>query len=360
VAFETVPDRSSSASSLAPGAIVMIRDADGTWSSAQLGRVKDHLTRPVLALDEAHGILVAVAFVGGSGTITYKQSGLDRVSFESGRGANLVVSSTDTGLRNPTSTKQSIDLTTGLVVLAADDQTGHYAHGWLAATASGPSASPSPSSGSPSPSASAPTFALAIGQTILLHDTFDPWAIGTRSPRDWVASPRFGGAGLVQVVAGPSPTRHALLLRTTSLAGYLRACAPFASTAQGTVAVTETFELKGVGKSDTVIGSIRGPHGEAAAVGVTRHQRLTYYDGATKVTTSIAIRPGIWYRSTIALKPASHTYDWTVTDPAARAIARVTGIHWREAATPTLDRICVQAPKGRGGSILLDDMEVLR
>ena len=364
VALETVPDRSSNASSLAPGAIVMIRDADGTWSSAQLGRVKDHLTRPVLALDEGHGILVAVAFAGGSGTITYKQSRLDRVSFESGRGADLVVSSTDTGLRNPTSTKQPIDLTTGLVVLGADDQTGHYAHGWLATTEPGASASPSPSpapsSAGPSPSASSPPPAPAVGGTILLHDTFDPWTIGTRSPRDWVASPRFGGAGLVQVVAGPSPTRHALLVRTTSLAGYMRVCSSFASTAQGTVAVTELFELTGVAKSDTVIGSIRGPHGEAAAVDVTRHQLLAYYDRATKVTTSIALRPGFWYRSTIVLRLASHTYDWTVANAAGRVIARVTGIHWREAATTALDTICVQAPKGRGGSIALDDVEVLR
>lgn len=359
VAFETVPDRSSSAGSLAPGAIVMIRDADGTWSSAQLGRVKDHLTRPVLALDEGHGILVAVAFVGGSGTITYKQSRLDRVSFESGRGADLVVSSTDTGLRNPTSTKQSVDLTTGLVVLGADDQTGHYAHGWLATRAPGPSASPSPSSGSPSPSASSPPPAPTVARTILLHDTFDPWAIGARSPGDWVVSLRFGGAGLVQVVAGPSPTRHALLVRTTSLAGYIRACSTFASTAQETVAVTELFKLTGVGKSDTVIGSIRGPGGEAAAVGVTRHEFLAYHNGARKVTTAVALRPGIWYRSTIVIKPASHTYDWTVTNAAGKAVTRITGIHWREAAT-ALGSLCVQSPKGRGGSIALDDVEVLR
>jgi hypothetical protein len=124
--------------------------------------------------------------------------------------------------------------------------------------------------------------------------------------------------------------------------------------------VNERFQLAGIAKSDTTVGSVRGPGGETASVRVTRHQLLAYYDGARKVTTSIAVRAGIWYRSTIVIRPDGRTYDWTVTNAAGKAIARLKGIHWRQAAIPAVDTICVQSPEGRGGSILLDDTEVLR
>jgi hypothetical protein len=358
VAFETAPDRRVNANTLAPGSIVMVRDADGAWSNVQLGRVKDHLTSPILIVDQSHAILVAVAFVPSSGTIVYKQSALDKVSFESGRGSDLVASTSDPNLQNPTSTKQAVDLTAGLVVLGADDGTGHYAHGWLATSAPGASAGPS-ASGSPPPSGPPPPVA-ASAHTILLHDTFDPWAVGTRSPPGWSGSPESRGTGLVEVVGLPTKVHHSLLVRTTSAAGSIRACTGFAPTSTGAITVTERFQLAGIGTSDATIGSVRGPGGEAASVRVTRHHLLAYYAGTRKVTTSIALRTGVWYGSTVVIRPAGHTYDWTVTNAAGRVVARISGIHWREASVPAVDTLCIQAPQGRGASILLDDTEVLR
>ena len=358
VAFETAPDRSANANSLAPGAIVMVRDSDGAWSNVQLGRVKDHLTSPILIVDESHATLVAVAFVPSSGAIVYKQSPLDKVSFESGRGGDLIASSTDPNLQNPTSTKQEVDLTAGVVVLGADDGTGHYAHGWLASSAPGPSAGP-PASGSPAPSGSPPPIP-ASAPTILLHDTFDPWAAGTHPPPGWLCSPQSGGAGLVEVVGVPTKVRHSLLVRTTSPTGSIRACRSFAPTSTGTITMTERFQLAGIAASDTTIGSVRGRGGEAASVRVTRNHLLAYYDGTRKVTMSIVLRSGIWYRSTIVLQLASHTYDWTVTTATGQAVARLTGVHWRDAGIQAVDTLCIQSPHGRGASILLDDTEVLR
>jgi hypothetical protein len=356
VAFETAPDRSPNANSLAPGAIVMVHDSAGTWTNVQLGRVKDHLVSPILVVDDGRDLLVAVASVASSGTIVYKQSPLDRVSFESGRGTDLIVSSTDPSLQNPTSTKQAVDLAAGVVVLGADDGTGHYVHGLLATASPIASGGPSPSVPAGSPSPPPP----AEARTVLLHDTFDPWAVGTRTPPDWEASPQSGGAGRVEVVGVPTAVHHSLLVRTTSLDGSIRACTSFAPTATTELTVNELVSFDGVSTSDTTIGSIRGPGGEAASVRVTRHRLLAYYDGTRKVTTTIVVRPGVWYRSTIVIRPATHTYDWTVTNTAGRAVARISGIHWREATIPTLDTLCVQAPQDRGGSILLDDTEVLR
>ena len=75
---------------------------------------------------------------------------------------------------------------------------------------------------------------------------------------------------------------------------------------------------------------------------------------------SIVLRSGIWYRSTIVLQLASHTYDWTVTTATGQAVARLTGVHWRDAGIQAVDTLCIQSPHGRGASILLDDTEVLR
>ena len=354
VAFETAPDRGPNANSLAPGAIVMVREADGSWSNVLLARVKDHLTDPILVIDEQHATIVVIASIAGSGTIVYKQSPLDRLSFDSGRGTDLMASATDPNLRNPTTTKQAVDLASGLVVLAADDGTGHYVHALLSSSEA-PTGGPSPSG----PAGSPPPFA-ADAHPVLLHDTFDPWAVGTRSPPDWLPGPQSGGAGQLEVIALPTAAHHSLLIRTTSAAGSIRACTDFAPTAAGTITVFEVFRLAGTGTSDTTVGSIRGPGGEAVSVRVTKHRLLAYYRGQAKLTTTVVMRTGLWYRSTIVVRPATHTYDWIVADAAGRVIARITGIAWRQAAVPALDTVCAQAPQGRGGAILLDDVEVRR
>jgi hypothetical protein len=175
-----------------------------------------------------------------------------------------------------------------------------------------------------------------------------------------VASGEGRGGGLVAVVAGPGKTGRSLLVRTTSLLGSIRACTSFAPTGSGPVTVAELFQVGGGGPSDTTVGSIRGPGGETASVRVTRHQLLSYFDGTRKVTTTVAVRAGVWYRSTIIVRPETHTYDWTVANAAGKAIYRISRVHWRQAAVPAVDTFCAQAAQGRGSSVLIDDLEVLR
>jgi hypothetical protein len=353
VAFELAADRSATANPLAPGAVVMIRDADGSWSNVQLARVKDHFSTPVLAIDEHSDTLVAIAFVTSTGTIAFKQSPLDRVSFESGSGTDLIASSADPGLRNPTSTKQAIDLTSGLIVLGADDGTGHYVFGRLAAAADTAVGSPSPSA----PSSSPPP--VAAGTAILLHDTFGPWAIGTRLPAEWTTTAEGRGSGVVAVAGIPGPNGRSLLVRTTSFLGSIRSCTSFAPTGTS-ITVNETFELTAVGAADTPVSSIRGPGGEAASVRVTRHGLLAFFNGQVKVTTTVSIKPNLWYRVAIVTRPAAHTYDVTVANAAGRVLYRIVGVHWRQAAIPALDTFCAQSPQARGGAIAIDDLEVTR
>ena len=99
---------------------LLVRDGRSQWTSAQFGAVEDEHTRPMVMIDEEHRQvwMFAVAPEEG-GTVYYKKSPLDNVSFPPGAGTPIISSSTDTDINDPTSTKQNVNGQTGLVVLAA-------------------------------------------------------------------------------------------------------------------------------------------------------------------------------------------------------------------------------------------------
>jgi hypothetical protein len=108
---------------------LLVRDGKGQWTSAQFGVVEDLHTRPMVMIDEEHREvwMFAVAPEVG-GTIYYKKSPLDNVSFAPGAGTPIISSSTDTDINDPTSTKQNVNSQTGLVVLASARDNARYWH----------------------------------------------------------------------------------------------------------------------------------------------------------------------------------------------------------------------------------------
>lgn len=111
---------------------LLVRDGKGQWTSAQFGAVEDVHTRPMVMIDEEHGQvwMFAVAPEEG-GTIYYKKAPLDNVSFAPGAGTPIISSSTDTDINDPTSTKQSVNGQTGLVVLASARKNARYWHAYV-------------------------------------------------------------------------------------------------------------------------------------------------------------------------------------------------------------------------------------
>ncbi|WP_411375702.1 hypothetical protein ACLH0K_04850 [Arthrobacter sp. MPF02] len=108
---------------------LLMRDQKGKWSSAEFGTVKDAHTRPMVMIDEEHRRvwMFAVAPEEG-GTIYYKNSPLDNVSFAPGAGTPIISSSTDNDINDPTSTKQNVNSQSGLVLLAASRTNARYWH----------------------------------------------------------------------------------------------------------------------------------------------------------------------------------------------------------------------------------------
>ena len=113
----------------APQIVLLVLGQDGEWSRHVFGTVGDHHSRPIVMLDEEHRELYMFATAPtGGGTIYYKRTDLDNISFPSGKGTPFIQSATDTHIDDATSTKQNLGSATGLAVLASDSQSKYYLH----------------------------------------------------------------------------------------------------------------------------------------------------------------------------------------------------------------------------------------
>lgn len=107
-----------------------VRAANGTWSRIEYGKVADDHTRPALLLDpvnrQVHMFAASPEVTGG--TIYRKTTSMDNPSFatQPGLGQPFISSATFAALNNPTTTKQTVNGTTDLVVLATDQSNSSH------------------------------------------------------------------------------------------------------------------------------------------------------------------------------------------------------------------------------------------
>jgi PKD repeat protein len=76
------------------------------------------------------------------GVVYTKQAPMGNVSFATGRGDPFIKLASDQNINNPTSTKQSVNATSGLVVLASDQVTARYVHNTMSLGSPPPTAAP--------------------------------------------------------------------------------------------------------------------------------------------------------------------------------------------------------------------------
>src|SRR5215217_1800610 len=109
---------------------LLVLGQDNNWSSHVFGRVADDHTRPIVVIDQENRDLYmfATAPVSPGGTIYYKKTPLDNISFPTGLGTPFIKSSTDTTINNATSTKQTVNSKSGLLIEASDDISNYYLH----------------------------------------------------------------------------------------------------------------------------------------------------------------------------------------------------------------------------------------
>jgi hypothetical protein len=117
-----------------PLVLLLQLDNQGSWSRRTVWRVVDNVTRPIVLLDQENRTIYAFTTVNygtqDSGAIYYKSVNMDNpgMQFVEGPGTPFIVSSTDTHINNVSSTKQALNSTTNLLVIAGDDTSNYYFH----------------------------------------------------------------------------------------------------------------------------------------------------------------------------------------------------------------------------------------
>jgi hypothetical protein len=110
-----------------PGTMLLVRDAvTGNWTSHRVTNAGFGHTRPIVLLDTRR---VRVFEVGG-GVIYMKSSRRGAIAFSGGAGTPVIRDQSSLAVTNPTSTKQNLNGTTQLIVMASNNTTKRYWHAY--------------------------------------------------------------------------------------------------------------------------------------------------------------------------------------------------------------------------------------
>jgi hypothetical protein len=112
----------------APMVLLLVRSATGSWSATPFGMVADSQTRPIVLLDQQHGVVHMLATCPqppkrsgqSGGDICEKTTPISPLSFPLGIGTPVLRVAGSPTLNDVTSTKQNLSAATGLVALASN------------------------------------------------------------------------------------------------------------------------------------------------------------------------------------------------------------------------------------------------
>jgi hypothetical protein len=129
-------------------------DGNGGWQHRTVSTAHYCWSRPLVQIDADNRQVYVFgtqpapgSSYGSGGSIMYKQASLDNPNFDSGPGLPFIQLASNPKINNVSGTKQTVNGTTGLVVLAADDSTHRYVHNGISI---GPSAPETTITGGPS------------------------------------------------------------------------------------------------------------------------------------------------------------------------------------------------------------------
>jgi PKD repeat protein len=106
-------------------------DTAGNWHADTVYTRGDNHTRAILLIDTTHNILNIFSTTPESGGNIYrKTTPISNISFAPGHGDLFIKTAGDSKINNPTSTKQNVTSTTGLVILASDSGSRRYMHNY--------------------------------------------------------------------------------------------------------------------------------------------------------------------------------------------------------------------------------------
>jgi archaellum component FlaF (FlaF/FlaG flagellin family) len=125
----------SQANAQNPLILLVYMDGTGAWQRRTFSTAADCESRPLVLLNQTDRKLYLFATqpapnssYGSGGSIMYKETSLDSPNFASGPGTPFIQLAADPKINNVSGTKQTVNGSTGLVVIASDDSTHHYVH----------------------------------------------------------------------------------------------------------------------------------------------------------------------------------------------------------------------------------------
>jgi hypothetical protein len=111
---------------------LVVRKPNNSWKVYPFSYKSDDHTRPVLLLDTTNRkVYIFATSPTSCGAIYMKSTSMDAPSFSPGKGTAFIKSSTYNCINNATTTKQTVDASTGLVVMASDESKLAYLHNYL-------------------------------------------------------------------------------------------------------------------------------------------------------------------------------------------------------------------------------------
>ncbi len=335
--------RASVGGSLTSARIVVARrDAAGGWSSAVAGRVEDRHDGVAVAVDPTNSEIDLLMMRNANDGTSWvmKRSTTGRLEFDAGPGL-AVTAGTPTGaeLSAPHLAKGPADPATGVLVVGFDPASHRYLHAIVQAA--------DIAAGSPPPTPSGPPPAAAALPLLLVDDTFEPYALGTKTPEGWTVS---NGALDTNITVASAPGRGRVLHLVSTAGGETRACKTFATVDRGRLTAFTVVRASANGTTDGVMISLRFHGDEAVTTRFGQGGTFAYYAGQTKVRTLAVWEPGVWYRSTVVVDLTKRTWEWTLTKEGfSRVIIRAVSIPFRETAAKSVGSVCVQTAAGRAG-----------
>lgn len=345
--LDTVPDNQ-------PGwdQILVLHGTSAEWSSDQFGQIRDKHTRPIVVLDTEHDeLLVFATSPSGGGAIYMKHAPFDDVRFPVGRGVPVLATTEGAGINDGTSTKQPVDATTGVVVLAADDDSGHYVH--MAASLGGPV--PGRPSGDAPPAGPEPGPKEPV---VLVDEPFDAFALDENVQPTWRMAPTRADGTLAYVTRADGDL--AVRARTAG-AGELRPCRSFAATGTGRVELAADVRLDRQGATDTILFMARGDGEELGSLRVDPQQQVRVSTLGDRETTSVTLKTGAWYRAKLVVDVARKTIDVELRDAGGTTILERSDLAWRSPESTVVDGLCLASSQGRRGlGLSFDTVRVTR
>jgi hypothetical protein len=112
-----------------PLMILAVREANGQWRQSPVWTVRDDVTRAQILIDESAGRIYAFAAANAEGGAIYVKSALtSTLAFKPGLGSVLMAVGR---INNATTTKQTVRLADGILILASEPDTHTYWHAYI-------------------------------------------------------------------------------------------------------------------------------------------------------------------------------------------------------------------------------------